>query len=90
MEVQNLLVDVTATYDAAFPVQMADNLVIAKERLRALPAHLWAMVFEAIHQGAATRWLLRSYSLVQRLKSWWCNRLFRQDWMMKIIWMICS
>ena len=51
--VQNLLVDVTATCDAAFPVQAADNPVAAEEHLRDLPARLRAVVSEAVRQGAA-------------------------------------
>ena len=54
MEVQNLLVDTTAASDAAFPVQAVDNSVTVEECLRALPAHIWAMVSKAIHQGATT------------------------------------
>jgi hypothetical protein len=37
-EVQNLLVDATAAYDAAFPVQTVDDPNTAEERFRALPA----------------------------------------------------
>jgi hypothetical protein len=52
--VQTLQLCAKATYDAAFPMEIANNLVIAEERLRALPACLQAVVTEAIRQGAAT------------------------------------
>ena len=55
MEVQNLLVVATTTYDAAFLVQTTDDPLIApKECLQALPAHIRAMASEAICQGATT------------------------------------
>jgi len=55
VEVQNLLVDATAACDTAFLVQTADDPITAlEERLRALPACIWAMASEAIHQGATT------------------------------------
>ena len=61
MWVQTLQLCAQAAYDAAFPVETADNPVAAEERLRALPVHLRATVTEAIHQGAtialATAWL---------------------------------
>ena len=54
-EVQNLLIDATAACDAAFPMQTADGpATTLEERLRALPAHIQAMVSEAVHQEAAT------------------------------------
>jgi alpha-D-ribose 1-methylphosphonate 5-triphosphate synthase subunit PhnH len=37
-----------AAYNEAFPVGIVDNLFTAEEHLRALPAHLLAMVTEAI------------------------------------------
>ena len=36
---------------AAFPVETANNLVATKERLRALPVHLRAMVTKVVRQG---------------------------------------
>ena len=47
-QVQTLQLCVQAAYDVAFPVETVDNPVTAAERLRALPAHLRAMVTEAI------------------------------------------
>ena len=53
MEVQNLLVNATTAYDAAFPVQIANDPVTAlEELLRALLACIWAVVSEAVRQGA--------------------------------------
>jgi hypothetical protein len=52
--VQALQLCAQAAYDAAFPVEIANNPVIAEERLRALPARLQAMVTKAIRHGAAT------------------------------------
>ena len=53
-EVKNLLVYATAARDTAFPVQVVDNPIAVEERLRALLAHLRAMVSKAIRQGDAT------------------------------------
>ena len=50
-----MLIDATAACDATFSVQTVDDLVTApEESLRALPARIRAVVFEAICQGAAT------------------------------------
>lgn len=50
--VLNLLVDATAAYDAAFPMETANNPIAVEERLRALPTRLQAVMFEAICQEA--------------------------------------
>jgi hypothetical protein len=52
--IQTMQLCAQATCDVAFPMEIADNLVAAEERLRALPICLRAVVTEAIHQGAAT------------------------------------
>ena len=51
---QTLQLCMQATYDAAFPMEIADNLVTTEERLRVLPVHLQAVVTKAICQGATT------------------------------------
>ena len=54
MVVQNLLVDVTAACDAAFPVQAADNLVTTEELLRAYWPALWLWCLKSFIKGATT------------------------------------
>ena len=52
--VDTLQMSMLAVCNVAFPIGKVDNLFTTEEHLRALLAHIWAVVSEAICQGATT------------------------------------